>query len=66
MAGRTDGCDYNIPFSFLKKRGDTKYCLTERKSFLIFFNQFQLILLGLIVPKMKKVVTKYVVCYSNN
>ena len=28
-------------------------------------NKFQLILLILIVPKMKKVITKYVVCYSN-
>ena len=30
------------------------------------FNKFQLILLCLIVLKMKKVVTKYVVCKSNN
>ena len=30
-----------------------------------FFNKFQLILLCLIVPKIKKIVTKYVVCYSN-
>ena len=33
---------------------------------ILFFNTFQLILLCLIVPKMQNVVTKYVVCYSNN
>ena len=35
------------------------------KYFVQVINEFQLILLCLIVPKMKKVVTKYVVCYSN-
>ena len=38
--------------------------LLKEKDFV--FNKFQLILLRLIVTKMKKVITKYVVCYSNN
>ena len=35
-----------------------------KKNILFFFNKFQLILLCLIIPKMKEVVTKYVVCYT--
>ena len=31
-----------------------------------FFSKFQLILLCLIVPKVKKDITKYIVCYNNN
>ena len=38
--------------------------LLKEKYFVL--NKFQLILLCLTLPKMKKVVTKYVVCYSNN
>ena len=30
------------------------------------FKKFHLILICLFVPKMKKIVSKYVVCYSNN
>ena len=33
---------------------------------ILFFNKFHLILFCLFVSKMKKIVTKYVVCYSNN
>ena len=41
-------------------------CYDYLKKSILFFNKFQLILLCLIVPKMKKVFTKYVACYSNN
>ena len=36
------------------------------KECILFFNKVHLILIYLFVPKMKKIVTKYVVCYSNN
>ena len=32
----------------------------------LFFNKFHLIFIYLFVPIMKKIVTKYVVCFSNN
>ena len=35
------------------------------KESILFFNKFHLILIYSFVPKMKKIVTKYVVCYSN-
>ena len=38
--------------------------LSKEKYFI--FNQFHLLLISLFVPKMKKIVTKYAVCYSNN
>ena len=36
------------------------------KEWILFFNKFYLILIYLFVPKMKKNVTKYVVCYSKH
>ena len=45
-------------------------CLLEyyncQKKSILFYNKFHLILISLFVPKLKKIVTKYVVCYSNN
>ena len=39
--------------------------LSKAKVFL-FFNKFHLILICLFVPKMKKIITIYVVCNSSN
>ena len=41
-------------------------CYNCQKKSILFFNQFNLILIYLFVPKMKNIVTKYIVCYSNN
>ena len=37
-----------------------------QKKSILFFNKFHFILICLSVPKMKEIVTKYVVCYSDN
>ena len=39
---------------------------TVKRKNILFFNKFCLILFNLFVPKMKKIVTKYDNCYSNN
>ena len=41
-------------------------CNSCQTKSILFFNKFHLILFCLFVSKMKKIVTKYVVCYSNN
>ena len=40
-------------------------CYNYQKKISLFFNKLHLILIYLFVLKMKKSVTKYVVCYSN-
>ena len=41
-------------------------CYNCQKKSILFFNKFHMTLICLFVPKTKKIVTKYVVCYSNN
>ena len=40
-------------------------CYNCQKKSILIFNKFKLILIYLFVPKMKEIVKKYVVCYSN-